>query len=68
MFLLLYMLILKSVLKPISICRKPHRKISSLEHLPSGFGFHLVSPYAEFDPVLKKAMNEMEPKIFPVSL
>ena len=53
----------ESVLKPISIHQKYTEKYQ--EHLPCGFCFHLVSPYKEFQPVLKRPKNEMESKDLP---
>ena len=46
----------EAILRPISICRKKTEKYQ--EHLPCGFGFHFVSPFVEFDPVLIKAGND----------
>ena len=42
----------ESILKPCFEGNKTH------EHIPCGFCFHLVSPFLEMDPVLKRAENE----------
>ena len=42
----------ESILRPCSEENKTH------EHIPCGFCFHLVSPFLEMDPVLKRAENE----------
>ena len=42
----------ESILKPCFEGNKTH------EHIPCGFCFHLVSPFVEMDPVLKRAENE----------
>ena len=42
----------ESILKPCLEGNKTH------EHIPCGFCFHLVSPFLEMDPVLKRAENE----------
>ena len=45
----------ESILKPISGEReKTH------EHIPCGFAFHLVSPFLQMEPVLKRAKDETE--------
>ena len=42
----------ESILKPLRGKDKTH------EHIPCGFCFHLVSPFLEMEPVLKRAENE----------
>ena len=42
----------ESILKPLREKDKTH------EHIPCGFCFHLVSPFLEMNPVLKRAENE----------
>ena len=42
----------ESILRPFPEENKTH------EHIPCGFCFHLVSPFLEMDPVLKRAENE----------
>ena len=42
----------ESILKPCREGNKTH------EHIPCGFCFHLVSPFLEMEPVLKRAENE----------
>ena len=42
----------ESILKPLREKNKTH------EHIPCGFCFHLVSPFLQMDPVLKRAENE----------
>ena len=44
----------ESILKPIGLGKKTH------EHIPCGFAFHLVSPFLQMEPVLKRAKNENE--------
>ena len=50
----------ESILKPCLERNKTH------EHIPCGFAFHLVSPFLQMEPVLKRAENETEelPKDF----
>ena len=43
----------ESILKPCLEGNKTH------EHIPCGFCFHLVSPFLEMNPVLKRAENEI---------
>ena len=51
----------ESVLKPIS-----GGTLKTHEHIPCGFAFHLVSPFLQMEPVLKRAKDETEelPKDF----
>ena len=42
----------ESILRPLREGNKTH------EHIPCGFCFHLVSPFLQMDPVLKRAENE----------
>ena len=42
----------ESILKPLRDKDKTHK------HIPCGFCFHLVSPFLEMEPVLKRAENE----------
>ena len=42
----------ESILKPLREKNKTH------EHIPCGFCFHLVSPFLQMEPVLKRAENE----------
>ena len=42
----------ESILKPLREKDKTH------EHIPCGFCFHLVSPFLQMEPVLKRAENE----------
>ena len=42
----------ESILRPLREKNKTH------EHIPCGFCFHLVSPFLQMDPVLKRAENE----------
>ena len=42
----------ESILKPLRGKDKTH------EHIPCGFCFHLVSPFLQMEPVLKRAENE----------
>ena len=41
-----------------SILRPCHEDNKTHEHIPCGFCFHLVSPFLQMDPVLKRAENE----------
>ena len=43
----------ESILKPRLEKNKTH------EHIPCGFAFHLVSPFLQMEPVLKRAENEI---------
>ena len=45
---------LESILKPISERVKTH------EHISCGYAFHLVSPFLQMEPVLKRAKDETE--------
>ena len=42
----------ESILKPLRDKDKTHK------HIPCGFCFHLVSPFLEMEPVLKRVENE----------
>ena len=55
----------ESVLKPIS-GKKGGGTQKTHEHIPCGFAFHLVSPFLQMEPVLKRAKDETEelPKDF----
>ena len=55
----------ESVLKPIS-GKKGKGTQKTHEHIPCGFAFHLVSPFLQMEPVLKRAKDETEelPKDF----
>ena len=44
----------ESILKPV----RDREKNKTHEHIPCGFCFHLVSPFLEMEPVLKRAENE----------
>ena len=44
----------ESILKPTGEKDKTH------EHIPCGFAFHLVSPFLQMEPVLKRGENESE--------
>ena len=56
----------ESILKPIS--RKEGgggttgaaRTVKTHEHIPCGFAFHLVSPFLQMEPVVKRAKDETE--------
>ena len=57
----------KSILKPISEKKEGEGKTQKThEHVPCGFAFHLVSPFLQTEPVLKRAKDETEklPKDF----
>ena len=62
----------ESILKPISEKKEEGGTggtggtVKTHEHVPCGFAFHLVSPFLQTEPVLKKAKNETEelPKDF----
>ena len=41
-----------------SILRPCHKDNKTHEHIPCGFCFHLVSPFLEMEPVLKRSENE----------
>ena len=52
----------ESILKPCLEGNKTH------EHIPCGFCFHLVSPFLQMEPVLKRAENETNqpsPRFYP---
>ena len=53
----------ESILKPTSGVKKSTETYQ--EHLPCGWCFNLVSPYAKFEPVLKRAENEEECHLLP---
>ena len=42
-----------------SILRPCHEDNKTHEHIPCGFCFHLVSPFLQMEPVLKRAENEI---------
>ena len=51
----------ESILKPCLDASRPWLRLKgnkTHEHIPCGFCFHLVSPFLEMDPVLKRAENE----------
>ena len=51
----------ESILKPCLDASRPWLRLKgnkTHEHIPCGFCFHLVSPFVEMDPVLKRAENE----------
>ena len=56
----------ESVLKPISGKKRGGGTQKTHEHIPCGFAFHLVSPFLQMEPVLKRAKDETEklPKDF----
>ena len=57
----------ESILKPISEKKEGEGKTQKThEHVPCGFAFHLVSPFLQTEPVLKRAKDETEklPKDF----
>ena len=49
----------ESILKPISE-KKGEGTVKTHEHIPCGFAFHLVSPFLQMEPVLKRAKDETE--------
>ena len=56
----------ESILKPISEKKRGGGTVKTHEHIPCGFAFHLVSPFLQMEPVLKRAKDETEelPKDF----
>ena len=56
----------ESILKPISGKKRGGGTVKTHEHIPCGFAFHLVSPFLQMEPVLKRAKDETEelPKDF----
>ena len=56
----------ESILKPISGKKRVGGTQKTHEHIPCGFAFHLVSPFLQMEPVLKRAKDETEelPKDF----
>ena len=56
----------ESILKPISGKKEGGGTVKTHEHVPCGFAFHLVSPFLQMEPVLKRAKDETEelPKDF----
>ena len=56
----------ESVLNPISGKKGEGKTQKTHEHIPCGFAFHLVSPFLQMEPVLKRAKDETEelPKDF----
>ena len=56
----------ESILKPISGKKGGGGTVKTHEHIPCGFAFHLVSPFLQMEPVLKRAKDETEelPKDF----
>ena len=55
-----------AILKPISEKKGGGGTVKTHEHIPCGFAFHLVSPFLQMEPVLKRAKDETEelPKDF----
>ena len=49
----------ESILKPIS-GKNTGSTAQTHEHIPCGFAFHLVSPFLQMEPVVKRAKNETE--------
>ena len=50
----------ESILKPISEKKEGEGTVKTHEHIPCGFAFHLVSPFLQMEPVLKRAKDETE--------
>ena len=48
------------ILKPISEKKEGEGTVKTHEHIPCGFAFHLVSPFLQMEPVLKRAKDETE--------
>ena len=50
----------ESILKHVN--GKKKNTVLYQEHIPCGFGFHLVSPYSNFEPVLVKGKENLPNK------
>ena len=50
----------ESILKPISGKEGGGGTVQTHEHVPCGFAFHLVSPFLQMEPVVKRAKDEKE--------
>ena len=50
----------ESVLKPVF--EKKKNTVLYQKHIPGGFGFHLVSPFKKFNPVLVKGAENLPNK------
>ena len=50
----------ESILKPISGKKEGGGTVKTHEHIPCGFAFHLVSPFLQMEPVVKRAKDETE--------